>query len=48
MNYLFLFGDEPSPLWVADVDGSGASDISDVTLLVNYMFGTGTTLNCQP
>ncbi len=44
VNYLFLLGDPPPYLELADVTGNCEVDISDLTALVNYLFLDGPDL----
>jgi hypothetical protein len=41
VNYLFLGGPAPDPLWVGDANGDGVINIADITYLVNYLFMGG-------
>ena len=42
VDYMFVGGPEPDPLWVADMDDCmGAVDISDLVYLVDFMFLDG-------
>jgi parallel beta-helix repeat protein len=41
INYLFIGGLAPSPLWIGDVNCDGAVDIGDVIYLINYLFCSG-------
>jgi hypothetical protein len=43
---MFDGGLPPDPLWAGDVDGSGGTDISDVTYYVDYLFGSGPAPEC--
>jgi uncharacterized protein (DUF362 family) len=38
VNYLFLNGPAPDPLWVGDTNSDGDVNVADVTYLVNYLF----------
>ncbi len=38
MNYLFIGGSSPDPLWVGDTDFDGLVDLVDVVYLVNCLF----------
>jgi len=38
VDYMFVGGPAPDPLWVADLQCDGALDISDLVYLVDYMF----------
>ena len=49
VDYMFVGGPEPDPLWVADIDDCmGAIDISDLVYLVDFMFldGPAPCANC--
>lgn len=47
VDYMFNFGDAPSPLEAADVNASGGlPDISDLVYMVEYMFRGGPPLTC--
>ena len=42
INYLFIDGPEPVPLWiVGDVNCDIKVDVSDVVYLINYLFING-------
>jgi hypothetical protein len=41
INYLFIGGFPPDPLWVGDTDFDGLVDLVDVVYLVNYLFLSG-------
>jgi parallel beta-helix repeat protein len=41
VNYLFIGGLAPSPLWIGDVNCDSAVDIGDVIYLINYLFCSG-------
>jgi hypothetical protein len=41
INYIFVGGAAPQPLWVGDVDCSGSINIADVVYLINYIFSGG-------
>ena len=38
INYLFIDGPAPDPLWVGDATSDGQVDIADVVYLINYLF----------
>ncbi len=38
INYLFIQGPPPNPLWIADANGDGDISTSDVVYLINYLF----------
>ena len=46
INYLFIGGPAPNPLWVGDVDGDGVLDVADVVYLINYLFIGGPPPGC--
>jgi len=46
INYLFLSGPAPTPLWVGDTNCDGAVDIADVVYLINYLFIGGPAPGC--
>ncbi|MFQ6031391.1 MAG: SBBP repeat-containing protein [Candidatus Zixiibacteriota bacterium] len=41
INYLFVNGPAPDPLWVGDANSDGVLDIADVVYLINYLFAGG-------
>ncbi len=47
INYLFIGGSAPDPLWVGDASGDGGVDVADVMYLINYLFIGGLPPNCQ-
>ena len=46
VNYLFIGGSAPDPLWVGDANCDGVVDIADVMYLVNYLFIGGSPPGC--
>ncbi len=47
INYLFVGGSAPEPLWVGDCNCDGVVDIGDVVYLINYLFIDGPP-PCEP
>ncbi len=47
INYLFIDGSAPEPLWVGDCNCDGVVDIGDVVFLINYLFISGSP-PCEP
>jgi hypothetical protein len=47
INYLFIGGSAPDPLWIGDVNSDGEVDIADVLYLINYLFIGGSPPNCS-
>ena len=41
ISSMFLGGPAPYPLFIADINGSCSTDISDLVHLVDYMFVSG-------
>ncbi len=41
INYLFIDGSAPDPLWVGDANSDGVVDIADIVYLINYLFIDG-------
>jgi hypothetical protein len=41
INYLFINGPAPVPLWVGDATSDGVVDVSDVVYVINYLFVGG-------
>jgi hypothetical protein len=41
INYLFVGGPTPNPLWVGDANSDGNVNSADVTYLINYLFVNG-------
>jgi len=41
INYLFIGGPAPVPLWVGDANSDEVVDVSDVVYLINYLFVGG-------
>jgi hypothetical protein len=46
INYLFIGGSAPSPLWVGDCNCDGQVDVADVTYLINHLFTGGSAPGC--
>jgi len=46
VNYLFIDGPAPDPLWVGEANCDGKVDIADVVYLVNYLFLEGPPPGC--
>jgi hypothetical protein len=46
LNYLFINGPAPDPLWVGDANCDGVVDVSDVVYLINYLFASGPPPGC--
>jgi hypothetical protein len=46
MNYLFVGGTPPDPLWVGDVNCDEIINIADVVYLINYLFAGGLPPSC--
>ena len=46
LNYLFLSGSAPDPLWLGDANCDGVVNIADVVYLLNYLFGGGPPPGC--
>ncbi len=47
INYLFIDGSAPDPLWVGDVNCDEVVDIGDVMYLINYLFIEGPPPSCS-
>jgi hypothetical protein len=47
INYLFIGGPAPSPIWVGDCNRDRKIDIADVVYLVNYLFIGGPPPGCD-
>ena len=49
INYTFSGAAAPIPLWIADINGDGlASDVMDVTYMINHINRDGPGLECDP
>lgn len=46
INYLFINGPAPSPLWVGDANCDGMVNSTDVVYLINYLFIEGPPPGC--
>ncbi len=46
INYLFLDGSPPDPLWVGDCNCDEVVDVADVMHLINYLFIGGSPPGC--
>jgi PKD repeat protein len=46
INYLFIGGSAPDPLWVGDCNCDETVDVADVMYLINYLFLGGSPPNC--
>jgi len=46
INYLFIGGLPPSPLWIGDANCDSVVDIADVIYLINYLFVGGPPPGC--
>jgi hypothetical protein len=46
INYLYLNGPAPDPLWLGDASCDGIVDIADVVYLINYLFVSGPPPSC--
>ena len=47
VNYLFIDGPAPDPLWVGDANCDDVVNIADVVYLVNYLFIGGPPPDCE-
>ncbi len=47
INYLFIGGPAPNPLWVGDVNSDEVVDVTDVVYLINYLFIGGPLPGCM-
>lgn len=46
INYLFIGGSAPDPLWLGDATCDDAVDVADVMYLINYLFIGGSPPSC--
>jgi hypothetical protein len=46
INYLFVNGPSPDPLWVGDCNCDGVVNSADVVYLINYLFVSGPAPGC--
>jgi hypothetical protein len=46
INYLFISGSAPDPLWVGDCNCDQVVDVADVMYLINYLFLGGSPPGC--
>jgi hypothetical protein len=46
VNYLFIGGPAPDPLWIGDANCSGEVDLADAVYIVNYLFIGGPPPGC--
>jgi len=46
LNYLFINGPAPDPLWLGDATCDGLVDASDLVYLLNYLFAHGPAPSC--
>ena len=46
INYLFINGPAPNPLWMGDCNCDCVIDVSDVVYLLNYLFAHGPVPGC--
>ncbi len=46
INYLFISGSAPDPLWVGDCNCDETVDVADVMYLINYLFIGGSPPGC--
>jgi hypothetical protein len=46
INYLFIGGSAPDPLWVGDANCDEVVDVADVMYLINYLFIGGSPPGC--
>jgi hypothetical protein len=46
INYLFIGGSPPDPLWAGDCNCDEAVDVADVMFLINYLFLEGSPPSC--
>jgi hypothetical protein len=47
INYLFVNGPAPDPLWVGDCNCDGVVNSADVVYLINYLFVSGPPPGCE-
>jgi hypothetical protein len=46
INYLFIGGSAPDPMWLGDVTCDDVVDVADVMYLINYLFIGGSPPSC--
>jgi hypothetical protein len=46
LDYLYLGGQMPEPLWIADVNNDGTINVFDITGLIGYLYLEGPEPNC--
>jgi hypothetical protein len=46
INYLFIGGSAPDPMWLGDATCDDAVDVADVMYLINYLFIGGSAPSC--
>jgi hypothetical protein len=47
VNWLFIGGPAPNPLWVGDANCSGGVDLADAVYIVNWLFIGGPPPGCK-
>ena len=46
INYLFIGGSAPDPMWLGDATCDDVVDVADVMYLINYLFIGGSPPSC--